>query len=193
MLGTVLILAALSLFIWNHYEVRRAGAFSETALPRIIRQIEDTAKEEQPDAFDPYDDSMTEAEIDGYTYIGYVSIPALDLSLPVMSEWNYDLLKLAPCRYAGSAKTHDLVLAAHNYSCHFGLIKDLSAGDEVLFTDMEGATTVYEVTAIDILAPSDIEEMTAGDYALTLFTCDYSGQSRVTVRCEQADDMAGNR
>jgi len=34
--------------------------------------------------------------------------------------------------------------------------------------------------------------MAAGEWDLTLFTCNYSGQSRVTVRCEAmtADDGA---
>ena len=48
---------------------------------------------------------------------------------------------------------------------------------------MDGAVWQYEVEEVDILAPSDVEGMTAGEYELTLFTCTYGGQSRVTVRC----------
>ena len=32
---------------------------------------------------------MPEVEIDGNDYIGTLSIPALELSLPVMSQWSY--------------------------------------------------------------------------------------------------------
>ena len=109
----------------------------------------------------------------------------LGLDLPVMAEWSYPLLKKAPCRYTGATKTDDLVVMAHNYARHFGTIDTLSAGDEVIFTDMEGVITRFTVTALDVLDASAVEEMTAGEYDLTLFTCTYGGQSRVTVRCDQ--------
>lgn len=126
-------------------------------------------------------------EIDGYGYVGYLTIPALGLELPVMAEWDYARLRLAPCRYSGSTKTGDLVIAAHNYARHFGSLQTLLAGDEVRFTDMDGVVTVYEVAAVEILQPTAVEEMTAGEYDLTLFTCTYGGQSRVTVRCDRRE------
>ena len=100
-----------------------------------------------------------------------------------MSSWSYPQLKIAPCRYYGSVKTRDLVIAAHNYSRHFGNIKNLSAGDQVYFIDVEGVISSYEVAEVDTLNPTDVENMTSSGYALTLFTCTYGGQSRVTVRC----------
>ncbi len=59
----------------------------------------------------------------GAACIGTLEIPSLDLTLPVMSEWSYPLLKLAPCRYAGSAYQGNLVIAAHNYKTHFRKIR----------------------------------------------------------------------
>ena len=156
----------------------------EEILPKVIEEIQESS-EDNGVYPDPYTDKMTEVEIDGYAYIGYLSIPALDLELPVMSEWSYPQLKISPCRYAGSTKTDDLVIAAHNYTRHFGTIKNLSPGDAVYFTDMDGMVSVYEVAEIDTLSPTDIEEMTDSGFALTLFTCTYSGQSRVTVRCDR--------
>ena len=47
--------------------------------------------------------SMPTAEVEGYDYIGVLSIPVLDLELPVMDSWSYPQLKLSPCRYEGSA------------------------------------------------------------------------------------------
>ena len=105
-----------------------------------------------------------------------------------MSDWDYTRLKIAPCRYSGSTKSDDLVIAAHNYTRHFRSLKRLPIGAEVTFTDMDGVVSVYEVVATDILAPTDVAEMTAGDYDLTLFTCTYGNRSRVTVRCERAEE-----
>lgn len=187
-LGTALIISALSLFLWNRWEDRQAGVSVEKVLPRVLKNIDDSEGTENENNHPPNADSaeMTGVEIDGCYYIGYISIPDLGLELPVMSDWSYPQLKISPCRYSGSAKTDDLVIAAHNYSRHFGNIGKLSVGDAVYFTDMEGEFSVYEVAEIDILSPADVEEMTDSGYALTLFTCTYGGQSRVTVRCDYA-------
>jgi sortase A len=128
---------------------------------------------------------MTEVEIDGHTYIGYLSIPKLELELPIMADWSYPKLQISPCRYTGSVRGEDLVLMAHNYASHFGGLSKLSEGDSVIFTDMDGIITAYEVVAQDVLDPYAVEEMTSGDFDLTLFTCTYGGKSRVTVYCDR--------
>ena len=51
------------------------------------------------------------------------------------------------------------------------------------FTDVSGAVHRYTVMQVETLAPTAVDEMTGGDWDLTLFTCTYSGQARVTVRC----------
>lgn len=186
-LGTVLVLAALSLFLWNRQESERAGAASEELLPQVVERIREERGKNSEELPDPLSREMTVAEIDGYGYIGFLTVPALELELPVMAEWDYTRLNIAPCRYTGATGTDDLVLCAHNYDRHFGRLSSLEIGDELLFTDMDGVTIRYTVAALDILAPTAVEEMTAGEYDLTLFTCTYGGASRVTVRCERAD------
>lgn len=194
-LGTALVLAALSLFLWNQRENNAAGASAEKILSRITELIEmnnmsdtdaaaENGAESNPGGSDPYDPAMREAEIDGYAYVGYLYIPSLELALPVMSEWDENRLKISPCRYFGSTKTDNLVICGHNYISHFGPIRHLAVGDRVYFTDMDGVVWKYEVQAVDVLGPADIDAMTDGEYDLTLFTCTYGGQSRVTVRCD---------
>lgn len=185
--GTVLIIAALSLFLWNRYQDRKAGDAADKILLRIEEQIERNDNG-GTDPVDLYDNNMTEMELDGNKYIGYLSLPSLGLELPVMSEWSYPGLRISPCRYSGSAKTNNLVIAAHNYSRHFGYIKNLIPGDRVTFTDMDGIITEYQVTEVDTLNPAAVKEVTDSGYALTLFTCTYGGQNRVVVRCDTCDE-----
>lgn len=119
----------------------------------------------------------------GVDYIGTLEIPALGLSLPIISEWSYPNLKLSPCRYQGSAYTDDLVLAGHNYPSHFGSLKNLYADDEIIFTDIDGNKFNYVVVEQEVLAATAIEEMSSGNWDLTLFTCTIGGKSRMAIRC----------
>ena len=63
----------------------------------------------------------------------------------------------------------------------------LELGDSVIFTDVAGVVTRYEVVGEDILAPTDVEELVSGDFDLTLFTCTYSGKNRITVYCNKVN------
>ena len=110
-----------------------------------------------------------------------------------MSQWSYPNLKIAPCRYQGSAYQNDLILLAHNYSRHFGQIHTLEPGSTVCFTAADGTRFMYEVSLVEQLERTAIEEMESGDWDLTLFTCTVGGAARVTVRCQRTDDTAASR
>ena len=120
--------------------------------------------------------------VDGSAYIGTLQIPALGLRLPVLRDWSYPNLRIAPCRYEGTPQG-SLVLAAHNYESHFGSLDKLKPGDIVQFTDAAGSLYAYTVAQVEILQPAAIEEMIDPAWDLTLFTCTLGGQTRLTVRC----------
>lgn len=127
---------------------------------------------------------MPVIEIEGRDYIGMLYIPALDLELPVASKWSYDNLRVAPCRYSGSAYLDNMVICAHNYRSFFSGLRNASMGTEVYFVDVDGNCFCYEVIELETLRPEDTEIMTSGDWDLTLFTCTVGGQSRIAVRCQ---------
>ncbi len=121
-----------------------------------------------------------------YSYIGILYIPKLGLELPVMSDWSYPNLRVAPCRYSGTVEGGDLIIAAHNYNCHFGRISELVPGDELIFVDGGGIQYTYTVIDGETIAGQNGAAMEANSeyWDLTLFTCTYSGASRVTIRAE---------
>ena len=174
--GLLLIAAALCLTLYNLWDNHRASKAAVSALAQVNMQ-------EQTDAM--RNTQMPTKNIDGYDYVGVLRIPSLRLVLPVMDEWSYPHLKIAPCRYTGSAYLNNLVIAAHNYDCHFGRLKSLHIGDMLTFVDMADNVFVYRVKELETLSPSAVEDMTNGDWDMTLFTCTVGGQSRVTVRCER--------
>ena len=197
--GAVLIFAALLLVFSNYSEDRQAGRESDELLIDVRAIIKErttpapmvtpaTGQEaEKPaESPEPFEPELTVVEIEGHGYIGYLSIPVLELDLPIMSEWDYKKLKIAPCRQFGSSKTDDLVIAAHNYKRHFGYLAELEAGDAVLFTDMGGTVNTYEVALVDTLNPTEVEVVQNSGYDLVLYTCTYGGKTRVTVFCNRA-------
>ena len=193
--GFLLVLAALLLTGYNVWDEGRAGDAADATFQAPKFQTEE-GREELPEYIlpdylvDPRFEMPT-VEIDGYDYIGYLDIPSLELSLPVMSEWSYPQLKIAPCRYAGSVYLDDMILAAHNYDRHFGRLKNLEGGELVRFTDVDGNVFDFSVTELELLWPEQTEEMLSGEWDLTLFTCTLGGRQRVTVRCDRIEDMAG--
>ena len=187
--GLLLIAAALFLTCFNLWDERRATNSAGEALRELEAVRPEEAEATEPGEaeipaylLDPGRE-MPAVEVDGGRYIGVLEVPSLGLELPVMETWSYPNLRVAPCRYSGSAYQDDMIGAAHNYKTHFGQLKELRPGDEVRFTDTEGNVFRYAVAELETLGKYDVEEMTSGDWDLTLFTCTYGGQSRVTVRC----------
>lgn len=191
--GLLLIAAALCLTVYNLWDDARADRSVQTAMEALRPAIgEETAPAGQPAGEREIPDyvldpgmEMPTARANGYDYIGVLDLPSLGLELPVIGDWSYPDLKIAPCRYAGSAYSDDLVLAAHNYKTHFGGIRHLAPGEVLTFTDVEGNRFTYRVAGAEVLEPTAIEEMTSGEWDLTLFTCTLGGRARVTVRCER--------
>lgn len=181
--GILLLAAALLLTVYNLWSEQRAEARATQALQELETQLEQREAPSRP-LYELYPNmEMPVLLVDGKSYIGVLDIPALGLSLPIISQWSYPDLKLAPCRYTGSAYSGNLILAGHNYPSHFGGLKNLRSGDTVCFTDADGNQFFYQVAELEVLDGTAVEEMTAGDWQLTLFTCTYGGQSRVAVRC----------
>lgn len=120
----------------------------------------------------------------GVDVIGYVTVPKIGAELSVTDGWNYQLMKRSACRYYGEPQDGDLIICAHNYPQFFGSLANVASGDIIQFVAMDGVRYTYEVTQTQLIGGYDAEGMVSGseDWDLTLFTCTWSGRSRVTVR-----------
>lgn len=123
----------------------------------------------------------------GSGYIGVLEIPVLGLILPINTEWTEAAAEASPCRYKGNIQDKNLIIAGHNYSSHFGSLHTLQTGDEIYLTDAGQKKYTYRVAGIEMIYGTAIGEMDAGKWDLTLFTCDYMGTRRITVRCQSVE------
>ena len=193
-LGAACLLSAVGLLFYNRWEADNAAEVSESLLADVRLAIQQT-REDQPrrdeDSAVPESlpmkpekgSAMATVLVDGDECIGVLSVPALELELPVLTDWSYNKLKKAPCHYYGSYHDKNFVIAAHNYQAHFGRLSQLQPGDTVMFTDVNGNVFCYEVVLQETLPPDATQAMITSGFDLSLYTCTLGGGSRVTVRC----------
>lgn len=187
-LGILCILFACGLLVYNQITANKAYQHSLQTVEKLTEVI---SEEESDFPIDNYDRIMPKVKVDGMGYIGIIDIEELELKLPVSAVLDYEKLDKAPCLYSGSVYRDDMVIAAHNYENHFGRLSYLSIGSKINFTDVENNTYSYEVVNIETLSATQTDEMKTkpptNDWDLTLFTCNYSGSKRVTIRCARID------
>ena len=206
-LGICCILCAVGFVLYNKSQSSRAADASEQLLvdvqEQIIASVQNSVEEsvspdvesldakepplEDPAAAAPKE--MLTAKVDGYDCIGVLTIPVLELELPVLTDWSYEKFKLAPCLYYGSYYEPDFVIAAHNYQSHFGKLSQLQQGDLILFTDISGTVHCYEVILLETLPGLATAEMITSGFDLSLYTCTASGSNRTTVRCQAVENQ----
>lgn len=188
LIGILLITISSSLLVYNYQEDKVAGKKSKEVLKIIkdnIKETNDKKENNQIMIEDTQSKEMKTTNINGYDYIGMLTIPSLNLELPIMSEYDYDRLSISPCRYYGSIYTNDLIICGHSYHTHFKYLDNLIQGDTIIFTDIEGTNYIYEVKEIEILNPKDVSKMINNAFDLTLYTCTNDGLNRITVRCNK--------
>lgn len=192
-LGICCLIAAVGLIAYNRWEAENAQDASKNILQNVRENILDTSPEESIPEEGARDESgeipvdlpreMLTTQVNGYDCIGVLSIPVLELELPVLTDWSYAKLKIAPCHYFGSCFEKDFVIAAHNFQSHFGRLSELQPKDLVLFTDISGTVYCYEVVLLETLPGNATQEMITSGFDLSLYTCTPGGASRITVRC----------
>lgn len=191
LIGVAMLFCAGWMLKNNDQEERAAGDSAERVLLVVQEQVEAEILNPTPsptgggNVLPTAIPEMPTIEIDGNQYIGYLEMPTIEIKLPVMSDWSYDQLKIAPCRYWGSVYDDTMVILGHNFRRHFHKIKQLEIGDPVQFIDTDGNIYAYKVAALEVLNPNEVEKMVTSDYDLTLFTCTYGGTAREAVRLQR--------
>ena len=177
-LGVVCLLSSVGFVFYTRWESDNAAKVTKS----LLEDIKCVTENKNP-VQNNFQTTMPSVTVEDYESIGILSIPVLDLELPILKDWSYAKLKKAPCHYYGSYHDKDFVIAAHNYKSHFGRLSELQEGDLVIFTDTTGKAHYYEVAFLETLPKNATKEMITSGFDLSLYTCTSGGGSRVTVRC----------
>ena len=182
-LGLIMAAAGLFLHLTEAQQEQLAGENAALLLEAVSQQLPAAPAEPLPGE-EPEDEPQS-LTVMGYDVLGTLRIPSVDIDLPVLNEWSYDLLTVAPCRYSGSIETGDLVILGHSYRTHLHPLRQVQPGDSVELTDAAGTVHRYVVAETEILRGSDGSLLPSG-YPLTIFTCTADSKHRFLARCSEA-------
>lgn len=199
-----LIIAGITLFFYpyisNYFyekdvETRKEEFIENNASEENSDKLEDLYQEltkrnielyenKQNNLVDPFSYEQSSIDLSEYgivnNIIGYISIPKMDLCLPILLGANAENMRngaahLTETSYPIGGNNTNSVIAAHrSYSkaTMFRYIDKLELGDKIYVQNFREELT-YEVFEIKIIEPDDIEELyiQEGRDIITLITC----------------------
>lgn len=124
--------------------------------------------------------------------IGLIQIDEIELTYPILSTTNEELLKISPCRFYGPMPNEigNLCIAGHNYvdNKHFGKIHYLKIGDFIRICDLSGNFIEYSIYDKKETSASDLSctnQETNGLKEITLITCNNVKGSRLCIKARE--------
>ena len=126
-----------------------------------------------------------------FSVIGIIEIPKINISYPILSESNDELLKIAPCRISGPIPNEDgnLCIAGHNYDNYkfFSKISSLENGDEIIIYDLyNNKLSYYVFNNYEVLENnlSPLETSDNNSKQITLITCNNLNSNRIIIEAK---------
>lgn len=163
-LGAGLLVAAfitLAFWRWNiSHSAKQAENYVNT-LQMLIPEPQDAALEERSD------NTMSVLSIGGTDFVGIMEMPRYELVLPVCANWG-ETVKY-PCHFSGSIYDGTMQIGATTQKGQYDFYREISIGDVIIYTDMEGNRYSFEVAAMRYEKHADQAALLREEAALTLF------------------------
>lgn len=130
--------------------------------------------------------------IDGRDYVGTLSIPSLELTLPIASDWDEALP--IPGVFGGELGRGTLAVGGPNEQSQFGRLTQVADGDRILVTDVTGRVFTFQVATIETVSADEKSAINrkVEPWDLTLFTATYSGQEYRVLRAVAVTVVTNN-
>lgn len=133
--------------------------------------------------------NLYETDSSKFEVIGLIEITSIKINYPIISKFNNDLLKIAPCRFYGPMPNEvgNMCIAGHNYNSYkfFSKLKDLKIGDKINIYDLSGNKVIYSVYNSYEVSYDDLSctnQDTGGKKEITLITCNNIKNQRRVIK-----------
>lgn len=184
----------------NEKDRKKTNQITEIAVQEKnkIEEIEKTKEEATKKEIKtnaPIKNRIMPEEIKGYTVLGTIQIPKIELETYILSETNTESLNISVTKLCGPEinEIGNLCITGHNYNNNkmFGKIKKLEKGDTIILTDVYGDSITYQVYDKFETNPKDVgalSQETKGDREVTLITCTIGAINRIIVKAVEVYD-----
>ena len=173
LVGAIVILA---LWRWNINNSEKRAQYYVNTLQELIPDPQNAALEERRD------NAMSVLSVDGTDFVGIIEIPHYDSSLPVGAAWGKS--SEYPCRFSGSVYDGTMQIGATTQKGQYDFYRELSVGDTVVYTDIEGNRYTFAVTSLRYEKHVDQSTLQREDVTLTLFIKNIYSFEYLIVFCD---------
>ena len=180
--GTCLLILSVLLSVLWQWGIRSSEQKMESSV-HTIRTLIPKPQSAVPE--ERRDNTMSVLSMDGTDYVGILEIPRYGSTLPVCADWGS--VSKHPCRLSGSIYDRTMKIGGTSQKGQYDFFREISAGDAVYFTDMEGNCYTYEVTDIRYEKRADLTALQREDAALTLFIKNIYAFEYIVIFCNTVD------
>ena len=174
----LLVVAALAMIVWQwgiQASKQEASKYVQT-IRTLIPTPQNAAVEERRD------NTMPILSVEGKSFVGILEMPKFGSALPVCADWGE--VSRYPCRLSGSVYDRTMQIGATSQDGQYDFYREISVGDLVSFTDMEGNRFSYEVTDIRYESHADQSTLRQKDAALTIFIKNIYSFEYILIFCD---------
>ena len=171
----VIAAAVLTAWQWGIYTSQQKSAAYVCTIRSFVPEPQSAVPEERRD------NTMPVLSVEGINFAGILEIPKYGSTLPVCADWGE--VSKYPCCLAGSVYDRTMQIGGTSQKGQYDFYREISVGDSVFFTDMEGNRFSYEVTDIRYEKHADQSALRREDAAMVLFVKNIYSFEYVVIYC----------
>ena len=177
--GICLLIAAIGVLFFWQWRIHTAAAKAEyyvSTLRALIPEPQGAVPEERSEH------TMPTVSIDGIDFVGLLEIPRYGSALPVCADWGTPTKY--PCQFYGSIYDRTMQIGGTSQKGQYDFYREISVGDAIYFTDMEGNRYGYSVTNIRYEKSADQAALQRDAASLTLFIKNIYALEYMIIFCD---------
>ena len=177
--GVCLLLAAIIVLIlwqWAIYTAEQKTA----EYVNIIRELIPDPQGAVPD--ERSNNAMPILSVEETDFVGIIEMPRYGSVLPVCATWGS--LSQYPCCFSGNIHNRTMQIGGTSQMGQYDFYREISVGDAVFFTDMEGNRYTYAVTDLHYAKNANQTTLRRKNAALTLFIKNIYAFEYLIVFCD---------
>jgi sortase A len=166
----------LALWRWNITKSEKRAQYYVQTLQSFIPEPQNAIPEERRD------NTMSVLSVDGTDFAGIVELPQYESALPVCADWGTPAKY--PCQFYGSIYDRTMQIGGTSQKGQYDFYREISVGDAIYFTDMEGNRYAYSVTDVRYEKSADQAALQRKDASLTLFIKNIYALDYIIIFCD---------